>query len=89
MASIDLLYEAIELDSTTTIQGVFFGINISLYFLCTQLFYCQYRKSSPEEQRKFIFSFLCISLIVFVLEYQSVKCPRSPLLDLVTIFRYL
>jgi hypothetical protein len=64
MAALELLNEAFQLTADTTIQGAFFGINFSLYFLCTQLFYRQYRKASSEERRKIAFSFIYNSLMV-------------------------
>jgi hypothetical protein len=59
------LDDTFQLIAETTIQGVFFGINFSLYFLCTQLFYRQYCKAPHYERRKILFSFLYNSLLVF------------------------
>jgi hypothetical protein len=65
MTTLNHLGESIALISETTVQGVFFGINFSLYFLCTQLCYRQYHEAPSHERRKHVFSFLYNSLMVF------------------------
>jgi hypothetical protein len=65
MTTLQQLGESLGLFSETTVQGVFFGINFSLYFLCTQLCYYQYQEAPSHERRKHAFSFLYNSLMVF------------------------
>jgi hypothetical protein len=65
MSSLQFLNEAFQLISQTTVQGVLFGFNFSIYFLCNQLFYRQYRKAPSHEREKIILSFLYISVLLF------------------------
>jgi hypothetical protein len=65
MSSLRFLNEAFQLVTQTTVQGVLFGINFSIYYLCTQLFYRQFRKALPYERKRIVLSFIYISVLLF------------------------
>jgi hypothetical protein len=66
----EFLNAAFQLIGNTTIQGVFFGINCTLYFLCAQLLYRQYHKAPSDERRKLVFSFLYISVMMIMAAFE-------------------
>ncbi|KAF9440905.1 hypothetical protein P691DRAFT_816436 [Macrolepiota fuliginosa MF-IS2] len=58
-----LLWEHLNLISTTTVNGVLYGIALSLYVLSVQLFYSQLQAPNQRRHVMFIFAYTSVVMI--------------------------